>query len=103
MNAEITLHRSPDAEVARIALSAQVSRAWASASASCEREPSASVPAVLTSRGGLQASLSKRLMFAGIGLYVQVSPDVVWLTEDNGFSGDFVVESNTDWTIQKEE
>ena len=46
---------------------------------------------------------SRRHNFAGIGLYLQVSPDTVWLTEANGFSDDFIVESNVEWQIYKEE
>ena len=32
--------------------------------------------------------------------YLKVSPDVVWLVPDNGFSADFVVVSNKDWIVE---
>lgn len=32
--------------------------------------------------------------------YLKVSPDVVWLVSDNGFSADFVVVSNKDWIVE---
>lgn len=50
-----------------------------------------------------EAAFSRRHNFAGIGLYLQVSPDTVWLTEANGFSDDFIVESNVEWKIYREE
>lgn len=33
------------------------------------------------------------------GYFLFVEPEVVWLTEANGWSQDFVVKSNVDWTI----
>lgn len=32
--------------------------------------------------------------------YLIVKPDVVWLTEANGFEADFEVKSNTNWKIE---
>ena len=32
-----------------------------------------------------------------------VSPDVVWLTEDNGYEGVFEVIANVEWRVYKEE
>lgn len=32
--------------------------------------------------------------------YLKVSPDVVWLVPDNGFSADFAVVSNKDWIVE---
>lgn len=32
-----------------------------------------------------------------------VSPDVVWLTEDNGYEGVFEVIANVEWQVYKEE
>lgn len=37
-----------------------------------------------------------------IGVILRVTPQEVWLTEDNGWSDDFEVTSNTSWTIYKE-
>ena len=36
---------------------------------------------------------------AGVS-YLNVSPEVVWLVPDNGFSADFVVVSNKDWIVE---
>lgn len=33
------------------------------------------------------------------GYFLFVEPEIVWLTEANGWSQDFVVKSNVDWTI----
>lgn len=33
------------------------------------------------------------------GYFLFVEPEIVWLTEDNDWSHDFVVKSNVDWTI----
>ena len=33
------------------------------------------------------------------GYFLFVEPEIVWLTESNDWSHDFVVESNVDWTI----
>ena len=36
-------------------------------------------------------------------LGITVYPDIVWLTEDNGYSDYFEVLSNTNWQVYKEE
>lgn len=32
--------------------------------------------------------------------YLKVSPEVVWLVPENGFSADFVVVSNKNWIVE---
>ena len=34
--------------------------------------------------------------------YIKVTPQVIWLTDSNGYSDYFDVESNTDWKVLKE-
>lgn len=34
--------------------------------------------------------------------YIEVTPQVIWLTEGNGYSDYFDVESNTDWKVLNE-
>lgn len=34
--------------------------------------------------------------------YIEITPQVIWLTESNGYSDYFDVESNTDWRILNE-
>lgn len=31
--------------------------------------------------------------------YIEITPQVIWLTESNGYSDYFDVESNTDWRV----
>lgn len=34
--------------------------------------------------------------------YIEITPQVIWLTEDNAYSDYFDIESNTDWRIKNE-
>lgn len=34
--------------------------------------------------------------------YIEITPQVIWLTESNGYSDYFDVESNTDWRVLNE-
>ena len=50
-----------------------------------------------------RGQLNGRLSYVGLvsgDVFVIVSPEVMWLTEDNGFSGEFEVRSNTDWNVE---
>ena len=50
-----------------------------------------------------------RLMYNGaevwskkkpVGNYLNVSPEFIWLTSDEGSMAEFMVESNTDWSVE---
>lgn len=44
--------------------------------------------------------MSTRIVCGLPEYYLIVKPDVVWLTEANGFEADFEVKSNTNWKIE---
>lgn len=43
--------------------------------------------------------MSTRIVCGLPEYYLIVKPEIVWLTEANGWSQDFVVKSNVDWKI----
>lgn len=68
-----------------------------SASVAAERVGHAMLQAQAEARATITAS---RLCTVTSGAYLVVDVDVVWLTEDNSFSQDIDVMSNTEWTIE---
>ncbi len=62
-----------------------------------------STPSLSGALRRIGGQLNGRLSYVGLvsgDVFVIVSPEVMWLTEDNGFSGEFEVRSNTDWNVE---
>lgn len=59
-------------------------------------------PAVLTANRPTKAlEVTCRLIgFSGDAYYLRVSPEIIWLIPENGFSEDVYVVSNVKWTIE---
>lgn len=44
-------------------------------------------------------AFASRVCRTSVGASVNVYPDAVWLTEDNDYSANFEVRSNTEWVV----
>lgn len=90
-------------------LKVEVTRIGGSLSCRCSRIEAAVVsvsrkdviPDVAIQRVGLPLQVECRLIeFSGDAYYLRVSPEVIWLIPDNGFSEEVKVRSNVKWRIE---